>query len=81
MANINSKIDLESERLPSPINFADSTDDSGTTRANIDLIIELLSYEGAEESIKRLALDTMTHQARVSMVAVLKALKASCLDP
>lgn len=81
MSNINSKINLEADRLPSPISFAASTDDSDTTRANIDLIIELLSYEGVEESVKRLALDTMTHQARVSMVAILKSLKASCLDP
>lgn len=77
MGNKNQYVPYDASLLESPITFVTSTNSSANTRTNIDLILDLLVTEGADESEHRLFLDQMSPAARTSMYAILTAMRAA----
>ncbi len=83
MSNVNKYLEQQAAVLESPLTFtstgasADVAAANATTAANIDLILDLISIEGADASVKRLWLDEMSPSARLSVYKILKDLRAA----
>ena len=83
MSHTNRYLAQQAAVIESPITFT-STVASATvgaantaTAANIDLIIDMISLEGADQSVKRLYLDEMSPAARLSVYKILSDLRAA----
>lgn len=83
MSNTNRYLAQQAAVIESPITFtstaaAATVGDANTdTAANIDLIIDMISLEGADQSVKRLYLDEMSPAARLSVYKILSDLRAA----
>jgi len=77
MADTNSYYTAEAATLQSPLTFAATAASMVTAQAHVQSVINLIATEGRSESEFRLFLDEMRPAARLSMVAILTALKAS----
>lgn len=81
MSNSNRYLAQQIAVYGSPITYTSTTGSATatialtTTRANIDLLIAMLSLEGAEQSINRYFLDEMSPQARITLIKTLTDLK------
>lgn len=77
MPNTNSKLASMAAVLENPLTFADAAGDMADVQANIQLLIDLISYEGTDATVKRLFLDEMSPAARTSLYRILTDLKAA----
>ena len=83
MSNKNRWLATQAAELESPLTFestaaaADVATANADTASNIDLILDLISLEGADPDVKRLYLDEMSPAARLSMYRILLDLKAA----
>lgn len=60
--------------VANPLTFTAGT---ANTNANIDKLLELLSYEGTEQSIPRGFLDEMSPAARITLYRIITDLRAA----
>lgn len=74
MGNKNRFLTQEVAAVKNPLTFTAGT---ANTNANIDLIVDLLSYEGLEGNIPRGFLDEISPPARITMLRILTDLKAA----
>ena len=79
MSNSNSTLVAQAAVIVSPITFT-STAVPATTRANIDLIIDMISLEGADIDVKRGFLDEMSPICRTNLYKILVDLKTATVD-
>ncbi len=79
MSNTNSKLVQQAAVIESPIAFTSSALPA-TARANVDLVIAMISLEGADPSVARTFLDEMSPQARISLYKILTDLKTAIVD-
>jgi len=83
MSERNTYLAQQAAVYESPLAFTESSGAADvatantTMGANIDSIIDLISLEGADPEVKRLFLDEMSPQARISLYKILTDLKAS----
>lgn len=87
MTSVNSFLTQQIAAIATPIAFTSTTGaaDAATamtrTRANIDLIINMLSIEEADATVNRYFLDEMSPQARIVLVRILTDLKTASPAP
>ncbi len=74
MAEYNRFLPQQAAVVSNPLTF---TAGAANTNANIDKIIDLISMEGAEQSIPRGHLDEMSQAARIDLYRILLDLKAA----
>lgn len=74
MAEKNRFLAQQASVVSNPLTFTAGT---ANTNANIDKIIDLISLEGAEQSIPRGHLDEMSPAARIDLYRILIDLKAA----
>lgn len=77
MSKVNSKLAQMAAVLENPLTFTASAGTIATVQANIQLVIDLISYEGTDPNVKRLFLDEMSPAARTSMYKILTSLKTA----
>lgn len=77
MSNVNTKLATMAAVLENPLTFTDSDGDELVAQANVQLLIDLISYEGTDPTVSRLFLDEMSPPARASLYKILVDLKAS----
>lgn len=79
MSNSNSTLVAQAAVIVSPITFT-ASNVPATTRANIDLVIAMISLEGADIDVKRGFLDEMSPICRTNLYKILADLKAAAID-
>lgn len=84
MSNRNSYLAEQAAVFQSPITFSSTTGQDqattvATTDANIDLILDMLSLEGADISVKRHYLDEMSPACRANLYKILTDLKTATI--
>lgn len=83
MSELNTKLAAMAAVVENPITFTSSTGAANvaaavaTTDANIQLIIDLISLEGADGTTKRGNLDEMSPTARITLYKILTDLKTA----
>ncbi len=80
----NSKLTQAIAVVKNPITFASTTGQAAavmavTNAANIQLLIDAVSYEETDPTFHRLFLDEMTPQCRISLVRMLTDMKANSI--
>lgn len=87
MSENNHYLPQQAAAIASPIAFtstagaADGAAAMTRVRANLDLIIALISLEGADASVNRFFLDEMSPQARIVLYKMLTDLKTASPAP
>lgn len=76
MARINSKLVQAAAVITNPITFALSAGTIATVQANIQLLIDAVSWEETSQTEHRLFLDEMSPACRTSLYKMLTDLKA-----
>jgi hypothetical protein len=77
MSETNSKLTAMAAVLENPLTFAVAAGDMTDVQNNIQLLIDLISLEGTDGTVKRLFLDEMSPEARTSLFRILTDLKAA----
>jgi hypothetical protein len=77
MSNTNRYLVEQAAVIENPLTFAVAAGDMTDVQANIQLLIDLISLEGANPEVKRANLDEMSPQARIALFKILTDLKAA----
>jgi hypothetical protein len=82
MSNSNTYLAQQAAAVENPLTFAstagqDKATTVATTDANIDLIIALISLEGADSTVPRGFMDEISPPARITLYKILTDLKTS----
>ncbi|KAK0039434.1 hypothetical protein Bpfe_031111 [Biomphalaria pfeifferi] len=87
MSEKNRYLTAQAAAFGSPITFTTTAGAASanaamtTVRANLDLIIAQLEYEGTDASVNRFFLDEMSPQARITLYKIITDLKTLSPNP